>query len=183
MLELLVVKRIARLVYFTRLPTGHTLEDIDACFAIIWRIFRSGTCETLEKYKDMIEAAFKDSKLNAKMKNVYIIPNFQLFLEGCIDAKLKRLHKDLQTQHQWHFEAVKESIKFPLGCKTTYRAYSSDIVIEFIKKPQAQCISPIGQLTGLEPTTLNCSWYPSQLCDPSRNVEGFYLLRDIPHRA
>jgi hypothetical protein len=182
MLELLVVKRISKLVYFTRLPTGHTHEDIDACFAIIWRIFRSATCETLEKYKEMIETAFKDSKLNAKMKNVYIIPNFQLLLEGCIDTKLARLHKDIQTQHQWRFEAVKESILFPLGCKTTYRAYSSDVVIEFVKKPQSQCISPIGQFTGLEATTLHCCWYPTQFCDSTRNIEGFYLLRNIPHR-
>ena len=32
-LELLVVKRIVRLVYYSRLPTGHTHEDIDAAFA------------------------------------------------------------------------------------------------------------------------------------------------------
>jgi hypothetical protein len=182
MLELLVVKRISRIVYFTRLPTGHTHEDIDACFAIIWKIFRFNTCETLEMYKDMIEKAFADSKLNAKMKDVYIVPDFQLFLDGCIDSKLSRLHKDIQTQHQWRFEAVQETALFPLGCKTTYRAYSSDVVIEFIKKPQAQCISPIGQFTGLEATTLHCCWYPSKQCDPIRNVEGFYLLRDIPHR-
>lgn len=35
MLELLVVKRIVRLVYYTRLPPGHTHEDIDACFGAV----------------------------------------------------------------------------------------------------------------------------------------------------
>jgi hypothetical protein len=183
MLELLVVKRISRVIYFTRLPTGHTHEDIDAIFALIWMIFRSQTCETLEMYKNMIETAFKESKLNVCFKDVYIIPNFQLLLEGCIDSKISRLHKDIQTQHQWRFEAVKDSLLFPLGCKTTYRAYSSDVVVEFVKKHQAQCISPIGQYTGLEATTLHCCWYPNQKTDPNRNVEGFYLLRNIPHFA
>jgi hypothetical protein len=33
----------------------------------------------------------------------------------------------------------------------------------------------------LEATTLYCCWYPSKDCDKERNVEGFYLLRAIPH--
>jgi hypothetical protein len=163
------------------LPTGHTHEDIDACFALIWMCFRTKTCETLEMYKQIIENAFKDSALNANMIDVYVIPNFQFFFAGCIDGKLQRLHKDLQTQHQWRFEAVKPTSLFPTGCKTTYKAYSSDKVVEFVKKPKSQCLSIIGQYTGLEATTLHCCWYPSRECDAERNVEGFYLLRSIPH--
>ena len=37
MMELLVVKRVCRKVLVTRLPPGHTHEDIDACFALIWK--------------------------------------------------------------------------------------------------------------------------------------------------
>jgi len=181
MLELLVVKRVAREVYYTRLPTGHTHDDIDACFAIIWVCFRYSSCETLEMYKTAIHKAFADSYLDAKVKDLMVIPDYQCFLSGCIDKKLARLHKDIQTQHQWRFEAVKLSVYFPLGCKTTFRAYSSDKVVEFIKKPKMQCISPIGQYTGLEATTLYCRWYPSSECDPSRvGIEGFYLLRNLP---
>ena len=181
MLEFIVVKRIARIVYFTRLPTGHTHEDIDACFALIWVCFRFSSCETLGMYKSAIEKAFSEGNLNSKTKDIMVIPDYQSFLEGCIDKKLARLHKEIQTQHQWRFEAIKPSVYFPLGCKTTYRAYSSDKVVEFIKKPKLQCISSIGQYTGLEATTLYCCWYPSPNCDPNRvGIEGYYLLRNIP---
>jgi hypothetical protein len=91
------------------------------------------------------------------------------------------MHKDIQTQHQWKFYAVPVSEFFPLGCKTTYRAYSADQVVEFVKQPKAKCLSKIGRYTGLEPVTLYCRWYPSAQCDPKRyGVEGFYLLTQLP---
>lgn len=184
-LELLIVKRICRKLYYTRLPTGHTHEDIDACFAHIWLCFRNQPCETLQGYKTIVENTLSKSALKAKVIDVYVIPNWQIFLEGCIDSKLSKLHHEIHTQHQWRFEAVQKSTDFPLGCKTSYKAYSSDKVVEIIQKPKQQCISEVGQYTGLEPTTLFCPWYPAAfgICsDPRRQgVEGFYLLRDIPH--
>lgn len=36
------------------------------------------------------------------------------------------MHKEVHTQHQWRFYAVPVDPMFPLGCKTTYRAYSAD---------------------------------------------------------
>ena len=91
------------------------------------------------------------------------------------------MHKEIKTQHQWRFIAVKVDSMFPLGCKTTFRAYSSDQVVEFIKKPKSQCISKVGRYTGLECVTLYCRWYPSPECDKNRiGVEGFYLLTKLP---
>lgn len=182
LLELLVVKRVAREIFYTRLPTGHTHEDIDAVFAIIWKSFRSKSCETLGRYRCGLEKAFKDSCLNVQLKDVYVIPDYKLLLEEAIDSKLGRLHKDDLTQHQWRFEAVHESIYFPLGVKTTYRAYSSPKVVEFKKIPKQQCVTPIGRATGLEPVTLHCRWYPAKDTDPNRmGIEGFYLLKKSPH--
>lgn len=186
MLEVLVVKRMCRLIYYTRLPTGHTHEDIDACFALIWICFRNRPCETLQGYKKIIEEKLAESVLHAKVVDVYVIPNWHSFFDNCIDTKLSKLHHDIQTQHQWRFQAV-ESVNFPLGCKTTYKAYSSDRVVELIKKPKQQCITEIGQRTGLEATTLFCPWYPAAYginSDPRRQgIEGFYLLRRMPHVA
>lgn len=34
--ELLVIKRRIKEIWFSRLPTGHTHEDIDACFGTMW---------------------------------------------------------------------------------------------------------------------------------------------------
>ena len=91
------------------------------------------------------------------------------------------MHKDIQTQHQWKFYAVPVGEFFPLGCKTTYRAYSADQVIEFVKQPKTKCLSKIGRYTGLEPFTVYCRWYPSAQCDPNRpGVEGLYLLTQLP---
>jgi hypothetical protein len=72
-LELLVSKRVARLIYFTRLPTGHTHEDIDAVFAHVWVYFRIKPVHTLEEYKDGIEKAFRDSKLSVEVKDVMVV--------------------------------------------------------------------------------------------------------------
>lgn len=181
MMELLVVKRMVRLIYLTRLPTGHTHADIDACFAVIWKTFRSSPCETLQEYKRMIEESMNDSKLHCNMVDVMVIPDYKIFFKDCIDEDLSKLHKNDQTQHQWRFESVPVSVHFPFGVKTVFRAYSSDRVVELIKKPKLQCLSIIGQYTGLEAVTTFCRWYPSTQCDPQRlNIEGFYIIRRIP---
>lgn len=181
MLELLVVKRCCREVFFTRLPTGHTHEDIDAEFSVIKSCFKNESCETVQMYKERIETAFADTTLNARIEDVYAVPNYSSLLENCIVTGLARLHKDLQTQHQWRFLAVPVDDMFPLGCKTTYRAYSSDKVVEFIKQPKNKCCSKVGRYTGLEPVTTYCRWYPSAQCDSNRlGVEGFYLLKSLP---
>jgi hypothetical protein len=139
-------------------------------------------CNTFQEYKKLIEEEFKNSKLNIKVEDVYVVPNYQSFFAGCIDPHLSRLHKEERTQLQWRFEAIKPSAYFPCGVKTTYRAYCSDRVVELVKTPKSQCISKMGSLIGLEPKTVYCRWYPSKTCDPRRpGVEGIYLLRSIPH--
>jgi hypothetical protein len=43
---------------------------------------------------------------------------------------IDRLWKEEWTQLQFIFESVEKSTSFPLGVRTTYRAYSSDEVVE-----------------------------------------------------
>jgi len=104
--------------------------------------------ETIPDYKLGVEKAFEGKKLGATVVDVYAIPNYINFFEDAI--KIDNYAKELETQHQWRFEAVQESPNFQSGVKVTYRAYSSNKVIEFVQKPMHQCITPIGQLTGLE---------------------------------
>jgi len=180
-MELLVIKRCCREVFFTRLPTGHTHEDIDAAFAVIWSCFTAEHCETLQAYKDRIEKAFSSTSLNASIEDIYAIPDYQSVLSDCIIKGFSRMHKEIQTQHQWRFLAVPVDDLFPFGCKTTFRAYSADQVVEFVKKPKAQCLSKVGRYTGLEPVTLYCRWYPTRECDMNRpGIEGLYLLTKLP---
>ena len=72
------------------------------------------------------------------MEDIYVLPNYS--------AKLSGYTKQDKTQHRWIFEAVQRSDLFPLGCKTTYRAYCSDTVIEFQKRSFADAVSPIAQI-------------------------------------
>jgi hypothetical protein len=102
---------------------GHTHEDIDACFGTLKKILRGKTILTLEEFKQIVESAMAWRTVKWHVRDVMIIPDYQKYLEPCIDNKLSKLHKEIQTQHQWRFEAVPMSPLFPLGCKTMYRAY------------------------------------------------------------
>lgn len=182
-LELLVAKGLVQIIYYTRLPTGHTHEDIDGCFGVIAGAFSGNPCLTREKHKDRIEKAFsKGTFKTVEVKDVYVLPNYCHFIEDCIDKKISRLHKEYQTQHQWRFERVAVSNLFPSGCKTTYRAYASDKVVELVSKPRAHCTSDVGRYTGLEPVTLFCRWYPFSKRNGSLvEIEGVSLLTKLPH--
>jgi hypothetical protein len=167
MLELLVTKRLVRVIQFSRLPVGHTHEDIDACFAQVWSLSRGSSCLTLDEYRDKITNRLKNTKIPTTFKDVYVIPSYKTLLEGCIDSHLKLLYKWPYTQHCWRFEAVMVSDSFKFGCKTTYKAYCSDKVVEIQSKMKSQCYSIVGQYTGLEPITVYCPWYPKE-----NGVEG-----------
>jgi hypothetical protein len=86
------------------------------------------------------------------------------------------------TQLQIRFESVPASLLFPNGCKVQYRAYDSPRVVEITKQPKGSCITPIGQLTGLEARTVYCKWYPSSDNSiPGREgVEGISFLTSLP---
>ena len=179
--EYLVVKRMVRSITLTRLPTGHTHEDIDACFAHIWRGMRQRIVHTVDEYVEGIKKIF-NGKLETTVADVYIIPEFSKFFGGHIDKHLSNYAKEEYTQHQFKFDCVDCSADFPLGCRVMYRAYASDKIVEFVTKAPAQCLSPIGQLTGLEPHTVLVTWGPKRSSTINSNnvVVGFYLLRSIP---
>ena len=114
---------------------------------------RSRTVHTVDDYALEIDKIFCGT-LKATVKDLYIIADFTAFFDQHIDQHFEAYCKEEDTQHQFQFSAVEISTDFPFGCRTMYRAYASDKVIEFVKKPKAQCLSPIGLITGLEPHTL-----------------------------
>jgi hypothetical protein len=188
-LELLVSKRILQTIYFTRLPTGHTHEDIDAVFGVIWKATRLSSCETLDKFVEMVQRAFNYNpnkeydesrkQLTITVTDVYVVPSYEKFISPSIDKDLSNLHKLQNTQHQWRFQAVDKTTSFPFGCKTEYRAYASDKVVEFISKPKEHCHSKIGKLLGLEPTTVYCQWYPTPSCFRRRYVVSIHYCLEL----
>jgi len=71
-----------------------------------------------------------------------------------------------------------------ISLQVTYRFCCSDQVVEIQKQAKENCVTIIGQLTGLEPCTVVCKWYPAADgigMDPQRpGIEGFHLLRNFP---
>ena len=47
--EYLVAKRMVKSITYSRLPTGHTHEDIDATFAHVWKGMRQKTIHTIDE--------------------------------------------------------------------------------------------------------------------------------------
>ena len=183
--HLLVQKRICRQLVLTRLPTGHTHDDIDAIFGVIAHYFLTfETIHTFEQFREGLRKAFRHDK--ALLCHVYdwlvCIPDYKKFYDPVLDQHLADFAKLIDTMHVWRFDAVQPSQWFPMGVKTCYKAYSSDQVIEFVKKGKDECLSPIGAATGLEPVTVFCPWRPAPDDDPTRpSIEGLYLLRGVPN--
>jgi hypothetical protein len=129
-------------------------------------------------YRKFLEPCIdtKIANLHKKLQvvnNVIILLLLLLFLTRVITSYIIYYYHILlvlQTQHQWRFEAVPHTAYFPMGCKTTYRAYSSDNVVAFKIKAPAECMTPMGRATGLEPVKLESSWMPSATCDDSRGL-------------
>ena len=151
-LEYIVAKRLVQKIVLTRLPVGHTHEDIDACFGVIASWYGRHIVHTPQEYAQALEDAFgaesSSSKLKCKVVDVLVVPNYQEFFASSIDTHFKRLHKMEWTQHQYRFEAVTLSNYFPTGVKFTYRKYSCDKVVIIDKKPIINCRTPVGILTG-----------------------------------
>ena len=151
-LEYIVAKRLVQKIVLTRLPVGHTHEDIDACFGVIASWYGRHIVHTPQEYAEAIEEAFgaEHSKLKCKVVDVFIVPNYQEFFATSIDPHFGRTHKMEWTQHQYRFEAITLSDHFPNGVKFTYRKFSSDKVVLIDKKPIINCRTPVGILTGLK---------------------------------
>ena len=175
-MELLVAKNLIAEIYLTRLPVGHTHEDIDAMFGHIWSWFRSTPCLTLEEYKTGVQNCFKDSAfVELDFKDVYVVPNYVEFLRPHFDDVGRWAKLDL-TVLQFHFAQVEKSVYFPLGVRTLYRDYCSDRVVELKPVEKAKAVTKIGWLTGFDPVTHYSRWYPDEHSIPFRPVTGFYFL-------
>ena len=179
-LEYMVSKRYCLKLFYTRLPTGHTHDDIDAAFGRLWVWLRSKQVESPSAFKTMVEEAFKNSKLRFTVHDVYVVPDIVSWIDPHIDT-VHCYAKELHTQHCWRMFAVKRSTYFPHGAAVQYKAYASDMVVEIVKKEKVDCVSELGQLTGLEPWTLYNEWYPNGSTHAQRiGIEGDYFLLSDP---
>lgn len=146
-LEFLTIKRLVRVIWYSRLPPGHTHEDIDAVFGVIAVHLRQKQILSLDDFNTELETALgvdvAHSRLKITVEDVYAVPGYTKWISPCL-GKFEGGFKTEKTQLQFRFEAVECSEEFPLGAKVTWRAYSSDHVIELEQKDPNKCITPIG---------------------------------------
>jgi hypothetical protein len=170
--ELIVAKGLTKEFYITRLPVGHTHEDIDAKFAKIWKRIRLDHVDTVKQYADRIKQALQPSDSEAvpcEIVDMFVIPDYTAYMSHLIDAKFARYAKEKWTQLQWRFQSVPESADFPLGVKTTYRAYCRDDVYLINADDTKHCTFTCQHAT--------VRWFPPAT---TTEPEGMYLLQSLP---
>ena len=74
-------------------------------------------------FKDLIKDALK-KKGTVNVVDLFAVPDYSNYFKGSVDPNYARLFKGEWTSLQVSFEAVEICDRYPLGVKTTYRAYS-----------------------------------------------------------
>ena len=137
---LLVSSGLVDKIVLTRLPVGHTHEDIDALFALIWKKLRDEHIYTPGEFARLICEALK-RKVKVNVVDVFAVPDYVSLFKDCIDARLSRFSKEEWAQLQFIFEADADS---SMGVKTTYRAYAQDSFIEIVEDDAVEQQSACG---------------------------------------
>jgi len=73
----------------TRLPPGHTHEDCDAQFGVIWTATRNKPILTPNEYKSLIEECLGGS-IPVRVCDIYNVPDYKNWFEDCIDPDFKK---------------------------------------------------------------------------------------------
>jgi hypothetical protein len=169
--ELLINKKLCKRIVLTRLLKGHTHEDIDSKFAIIWKTVRGIHVFTHTQWKNVIEKSLTTPEMKCEAVDIVAIPNYVNYLKAHM-GKIERYAKGDCTQLQFTFESCPVDPKyFPLGVKITYRAFCEDKVV-LIKQSQTHP-------TGVEPYQVDVSTFP--VADPTSGAPaGMSVLKTVP---
>ena len=96
---MLVAKGLCLKVVLTRLLPGHTHEDIDALFALIWTLVRDEIVLSPSEFEAAIRKAFKMFD-DVDVVDIHAVPNFFKYYEGYVDSDISRFAKEEWTQLQ-----------------------------------------------------------------------------------
>lgn len=120
--------------YYDRLLVGHTHEDIDAVFALIWEAIKDICCMSPQQYKAMILQAVRRKEAVQDVVDIFSIPDYSKFLEPFRGYKhFGRAFKGDLTVHQFVFTKVEVSEKFPTGVEVTHRRFATEHCTEVTK--------------------------------------------------
>mmetsp|Transcript_29230 Transcript_29230/g.49192 ORF Transcript_29230/g.49192 Transcript_29230/m.49192 type:complete len:450 (+) Transcript_29230:480-1829(+) len=172
--ELLVAKRIVTCIYLTRLLVGHTHEDIDSKFGMIWTFIRNICIYTVQLYEAILRYIFERGKLKFNCVNLFAVPDYKKLLEECIDPKFGGYTKLGLTQLGWRIRATEKCESAPLGVETHYRAYVTDWNYEIVPD------SNPSNLIGYKAVKTRSMWHPQKT---SHNPDGrMNILQSLPSR-
>ena len=73
---MLVLRGLTKKVVLTRLPVGHTHEDIDGRFGVIWLSMRCCHVLSPQEYEQVIKGAFGKS-VPVKVKDIWVVPDYR----------------------------------------------------------------------------------------------------------
>lgn len=174
--EMLVARGVCQTIQLSRLPVGHTHEDIDGKFGQLWKQVRRKSLYTPQEYAEFTKKVFSTNKqLPFELIDINVVPDYQDVFKGCIDVALEGYTKEKLTQLAFKFERVPRTKEFPLGVKTLYRAYCSDTVYELIP-----CKASETALTGWVGSKVSCWWGPTANKAYNTDIEGLYVLKRLP---
>ena len=88
--ELIISRGLAKRVVITRLPVGHTHEDIDSKFAVIWKRVRNCFVLSPEKYATAIEQALTTATTKCTVHDIFIVPNYTAYIVPFMDSAFSR---------------------------------------------------------------------------------------------
>lgn len=103
MCELLVARRLTRKIVVSRLLVGHTHEDIDAVFALIWQLMKTKRVNTPQMYAKLVRAACKAKEASVQVFDIWAVPDYSSYFEDFINPKLGRYAKGLLLSQKYHF--------------------------------------------------------------------------------
>jgi hypothetical protein len=134
--ELIIAGRLGcSKIVLTRLLVGHTHEDIDAIFALIWKKLMEMSAITPQQYRQLILESIVNKEAVVDLIDLTVIPDYTSFFAADGDKLWGRYAKMDWTQHQFIFEEIEVSDIYPLGCKISYRKFCQDEVCSIIDLP------------------------------------------------
>ena len=203
--ELMVARGLAKRVVLTRLPPGHTHEDIDAVFGKIWKYLAKRSIYTPQGYRRSLLISLHKRNIDVIIEDIFCVPNYREYLHEYIDPRLTRCDKEKWTELQWYFDSVEKSALYPHGVKVTYRKFAADevFVIHELKRPKEREVATDGAVASGDSTNhetdaeqlwreatpaaqefgytfRKCKVRTHPIVDQGGDVDGMYILTALP---
>jgi hypothetical protein len=94
-----VAKRLTRKIVLTRLPVGHTHEDIDAIFALIWQFMKNKKALTPQIYASFVAMACQSKVPVVDVIDLWAVPDYMEYFQDSINPRLGRYAKGKRHEY------------------------------------------------------------------------------------